>query len=133
MSYNKFDIAKIGALAVILCVIAYSALSKFAFVTSSMPVLRVEPDFTACQAIQTCASCVDKDKLINDCRGDIQAAFEDANIKCRGYLKNLITCKNSQTQRQSQCRVEVSNVEGCVGSVIAKTLQKWTDIGHGTA
>lgn len=133
MSYNKYDIAKISFLAIILCGIAYSALTRFVLSGQNQPLLKVEPDFSVCHAVQNCGTCTDKVKLVSNCRNDIDSVFQDANLKCKGYLKNLSTCKNSQVLRQSQCKVELSNVEGCISSVTSKVIEKWNLVASGNS
>ena len=127
MSYSKIDVIKLIALALFLGVFTYSALVKFVFVESNSTVIIIQPDYRYCDTIQTCEKCYDKEGLLQLCHSDIDKAFDDANTKCKGYLQNLSTCKSSQRSRQSQCRVGIANVEGCVTSVTADVVKKWLD------
>jgi hypothetical protein len=117
MSASKCDYIKLVVLALALGACFYSALTRFAFVPAPATI-HLKPDLSLCR--------MDREDLKAQCRVELREGFQEAEVKCKGYLKNLATCKSSQVSHQSQCRVENTNVEGCTHAVLDKLLAKWS-------
>lgn len=124
MAFSKFDVIKVCVLVILFCILGYSALTKFTFLSNSGGILHVEADYRPCDIIKNCAKCIDQSDNMNLCRNELTSVFKSANDKCKGYLKNLSVCRNHQ---RSPCRIETANVESCFSSVTGKTMQKWFD------
>jgi len=118
MTFSKCDYAKLVVLALALGACFYSAMTRFVFVDVPSNMLHLKPDLSLCHMDQT--------DLKSQCEQELTKGFQDAEVKCKGYLKNLATCRTSQVSRQSQCRVEMTNVEGCTHAVLDALIAKWS-------
>jgi hypothetical protein len=127
MSYHATDVLKIAALIAIFSFLTYNALTTYLFIPQKAAHVHINPDYGPCNAISQCATCVDKDFLIQSCRAELKAVFKQAETKCSGYIKNLEKCRG----KGGQCRIEAQNTEGCISLVVAKAEAKWAAIARG--
>ncbi len=132
MNYSVIDLSKVIVLIILLGLCLQSAFVKF-LPEQFLPVSTSTPslpdylyDYSTCKTVDTCDSCVDKTKMFQQCKAELLNKYKEADSKCQGYLKNLGICHNSQKHKQSQCRVELSNVEGCTKSVAKDVVDKWS-------
>lgn len=119
------DVVKMFLLISFFMLSFYSAFTKFSFTGANENLFKLQPNFVLCDNIRNCAKCSNQQALIKTCRNEIASTYKDAETKCKGYLKNLNSCK---TARQSQCSIEFSNVEGCVSSVTNEVITKWRNL-----
>lgn len=129
MSSFHFDAAKLIVLLLSLGLCLYSAVVKFAPATEKQFVMPSIPDSfynkNLCDSIDRCDSCANKPLLQEKCRAELSSSLDSAQSKCSGYLRNWGTCQQSQSARQSQCRVEQASAEGCVKAVFREVGQRW--------
>lgn len=131
MTYTKADVVKIVALIAIFSFLAYNGLSLWIFgSTTEVVKVQINTDYRPCDAILQCNLCSDKEGLTRSCRTEVDAVFQVARSKCRGYINNLQSCRN---KRQGNCGIDVKNVEGCVIAVTQKVENKWWEIARGTS
>ena len=131
MAYYTCDIIKLCVLAGMLGVCLQSAISKFFFIAPGIraiipPPAPMHPDLGPCRKVQSCLHCNNKEELLHQCQKDINAVYDLASEKCKGYIKNLHTCRSSpHGPGQGGCRIEASNVQSCETSITAGVKKKW--------
>ena len=115
MIYNKYDVAKISILLLLLLIISYSALQKFVFTNYyNKNFINPKQVFQLFEKYDTCNKITDNE-LKNNCYHDFQLSYKKAEIKCSGYMINFVNCRNNYKQ---QCQMEYSNVASCIDSVM---------------
>ena len=133
MTFKCLDFVKLTVLLSTFILCLHSARVKFAVQTEQSVVippissLKSVYEFKECDFFRDCVKCDNGGESLKQCSSELSVSYVDAEKKCNGYLKNLGTCQHSSNVRKSQCRIELSNVEGCVKSVLTDVRRKWTE------
>lgn len=131
ITMNYVDILKLSVLLLLYVVCFHSSVVKFApsLLSSyaSTPEARVNRDYSLCNKITSCDTCENKDALKSLCSTELSSGYYSVeNDKCKGYVKNLSTCLQSQSNSRSGCRIEQNNLDGCSSSVMKELLTRWS-------
>lgn len=128
MTYNKYDVAKVSILLILLLIISYTALQKFVLNNIyDKNYINPKQIFQLFENYDVCNKIKDNDiQLRNNCYHDFQISYKKAEIKCNGYMKNFINCKNNNNKQQSKCQLEYSNVASCIDSVMYDVNEQYS-------
>lgn len=122
MTYNKYDVAKVSMLLLLLLIISYTALQKFVLNNYyNKNFINPKQVFQLFEKYDICNKIADNE-LKNNCYHDFQLSYKRAEIKCNGYMINFINCTNNNKQ---QCRMEYSNVASCIDSVMYDVIGQY--------
>ena len=113
----KTDYLKVLVLFSLYAVCFYSALKKFAFVDTQSS-FKIDPDYSICKKYEG-----DENKL-ESCQKIVVTAYAEAELKCKGFVKQYDTCKQA---KRARCHTEFNNIEGCMNSIIKPYLEKRKD------
>lgn len=114
--------AKLGLLAVLAAVVAWSSLSKYMKTVASqrIEVRTLSPDYDLYCAKYSAAT----DGTYDSCRSTIDDAITEATTSCAGYLDKEAACKSSYGRTSGKCQASISAVDGCVALVCTTALSK---------
>ena len=109
------DFTKIFILIFLFMVCIFSGIETFvipSFANEKLSERILTPQFAVCDTYS---------KDIDDCKNVVRIAYDDINIKCKGYIKNLISCK----EKGGLCRAHESNVAGCTNILLNFHIKQW--------